>query len=829
MTDDASRTPAEASVDTGSPDTASVRIVDAPRLRIHRPSDFINLAVAVVGIVLVLLLGAYASGTTAGITADVQGIAKVLRSVLVAPTNVLEGILTFGVPAAVVITLFLRREPRRIVESLAALALGIAAALIAAETTRRWGTSDLIHSLSITTDGVTRVTMPAYLAGLAAMLTTAGRRRSNRAIAGSWTALWIGLTIGVIGSLVTVSAAFVTVLIGRALGLTARYVLGSANDRAYGTTLVEAIRRAGFDVKRLSRIDPDGDFVPNGLDPVSAALGHTRQGRVYDLVTREGHRLIAVALDGDQQVTDTLSKFWRTGRLRGLESRPDLSLRSTAEGTALVSHAARSAGVRTPRVLGMAQSRDTMVLVYQRPIHCRPLSDLPPDDVSDDLLDAIWAEVNKAHKAGITHRSIWSETVLIGRDEQLGAPEVWLTSWEMGEVASGSLSRRLDVVQTIAMMAAKVGAKRAVDAAFRSLDETEVSASAPFLQAIVLPRPTRVEAKAKGPVLEEVREAILERLPEAPSAPENLTRFGLRTVLTFILLFVAAAIILTTFKAGDVMAAVRTASPLWAVIVFAWAILSFVGAALTVSAFSPVKLPFMTVVRAQITASYVSLAAPAGVGHAAVNLRLLTRRGVPRALGVATVALVQVSAFVTTILGLFVLSLVTGSPGTLSAHPSRSVLIGVGAAAAAVALSMLFPKIRAWVLAKIMPTIRQTLPRLVQILGQPWRFAIALVGNVLLTASYIGAFDAALRAFGYQFGLMDIAVLYLLSNAAGAIVPTPGGLGAVEATLAGGLTTAGIPVAIAGSAVVLFRAMTYWARVPLGYVAMRIMVAKNEF
>jgi uncharacterized membrane protein YbhN (UPF0104 family) len=477
----------------------------------------------------------------------------------------------------------------------------------------------------------------------------------------------------------------------------------------------------------------------------------------------------------------------------------------------------------------MAQSRDTMVLVYQRPSRCQPLSDLPTDEVSDRLLDAIWAEVIKAHRAGITHRAIWSETILVGRDEQSDAPEVWLTSWEMGEVASGVLSRRLDVVQVIAMMAAKVGAKRSVDAAFRNLDEAEISASSPLLQAIVLPRPTRVEAKAKGPILEEVREAILERLPEAPAEPEKLTRFGLRTVVTFGLVFVAAIIILTTFKAGDVMAAIRTASPLWAVIAFAWGILSFVGAAMTVAAFSPVRLKFMTVVRAQLTASYVSIAAPAGVGHAAVNLRLLTRKGVPRALGVATVALVQVSAFVTTVLGLVVLSLVTGSTSTLASRPSRSVLVGVGAAAAAVAIALALPRIRTWILAKVMPTIRQTLPRLVQILGQPWRFAVALVGNVILTASYIGAFDASLRAFGYQFGLMKTAVLYLLSNAAGSLLPTPGGVGGVESTLAVGLTGAGIPVAIAGSAVVLYRALTYWIRIPLGYVSMRVMQAKKEF
>ncbi len=823
MTEDAPSAPAEAPVDT-----ASIQLVDAPRSRIHRLSDFVNLAAALVGIVLVLLLGTYASATTAGITSDVQGFAEILRRVLVAPVNVLEGILTLGVPTAVVVALILRREPRRIVEALGSLALGIVAALVAAETTRRWGTPDLVNSLSITHDSMTDVTMPAYLAGIAALLTTAGRRRANRAISISWTVLWIGLAISVISSLVTVSAAFVTVLIGRALGLVARYALGSANDRAYGAVLIDAIRRAGYQTRRIVRIDADGDFVPDGLDPIASAMGHTRQGRVYDLTTREGHHLIAVALDGDQQVAGNLLRFWRTGRLRGLETRPDLSLRHTAESTALVSHAARTAGVRTPRVLGMAQSRDTMVLVYQRPTSCRPFADLAPAEVSDEVLDAIWFEVQKAHKAGISHRSIWSETVLVGEDELVGLPVVWLTSWELGEVATGTLSRRVDVAQVIAMTAAKVGAERAVAAAFRHLDEAEISATSPLLQAIVLPRATRMEAKARGKLLDDVRGQILEKLPEAPSAPENITRFGLRTVLTIVLGLVAVIAILTSFKANEVVDAISHASPFWALMVFVWAVLSFVGAALVVTSFSPVKLAFLRVVRAQIAASYVSLAAPAGVGHAAINLRLLTRKGVSRPLALATVALVQVSAIATTVAGLFVLSLVTGSNGTLVQLPSRAVLAGLGITAAVVALAMAFPRIRAWMMAKVMPTIRQTLPRLVQVLGQPRRLGVALVGNLLLTASYIGAFDAAIRAFGYQFGLMDVAVVYLLSNAAGAVSPLPGGLGTVEAALIAGLKVAGVPVAVAAPMVFLFRGLTYWARIPMGYVSMRMMQNRNE-
>jgi uncharacterized protein (TIRG00374 family) len=423
---------------------------------------------------------------------------------------------------------------------------------------------------------------------------------------------------------------------------------------------------------------------------------------------------------------------------------------------------------------------------------------------------------------------VTSETVLLGEDEQTGLPEVWLTSWEMGEVASGPLSRRVDTVQVIAMMAAKVGPKRAVDAAFRALGEAEVSASAPFLQAIVLPRATRIEAKARGPVLSDVRSEILERLPEAPPAAENITRFGLRTVLTIVLGLVAAVLILSTFKTQEVLTAIGAASPWWAASVFLWALLSFAGAALAMIAFSPVKLPPVRVFLAQVAAAYVALVAPAGIGPAAINLRLLTRRGVARPLAVATVALVQVSSIFVTLVGLFAISLITGSEGALVSLPSRPVLIGLSLAAFAVALAMVFPRVRSWVAARIKPTIRQTWPRLVQVLGQPWRLALGLLGNLILTASYIAAFDAALRAFGYQLGIMDIAVLYLVGNAAGAVIPMPGGLGPVEVALFTGLTTASVPAAVATSVVVLFRALTYWARIPLGYFAMRVMRSKGE-
>lgn len=823
MAGDRSATGPETSIDLGT-----VHIVDSPTQRTHQVSDLVKLAATLMGTALVLFIGAYASGTTAGITQDVQGFYDALKGLLVAPVNILEGAVTMVVPIVVILALAIRREPRRILESLVGLGFGIIAVILAAEGARRWGTTELVDSLSITADGLTDVTMPAYLAGVAGMLTAAGRRRVLRPVAVSWSVLWIAVAVAAISGFVTLPAALSSILIGRSAGLATRFALGSATDRAYGDALVDGIRRAGFEPKRIVRVDPHREFDDSKVDAVSRALGRSRHGRVYEMATIEGHHLMVTALDGDRVAAGSLAKIWRSFRVRGIDSRPDLDLRRAAESTALVSHAARNAGVRTARLLGMAQSRDTMLLVFQKPGKCSAFSDLSPDEASDEVLDSIWAEVQKAHKAGITHRALTSNTVLVCHGEDGEAPTVWLSGWEMGEVASGTFSRSVDGVQLIAMLAGKVGAKRAVDSAFRAMSELEVAALAPFLQTVLLPRPTRIETRARGKVLRDVRAAILDRLPEAPTDPQRITRFSLLKVVTLVLGIVAGFALLATIKPDEVVAAVRGASPIWVLVVAGWTVLTFVGASLALIAFSPVKLPFIRVFLAQVAASFMALAMPAGVGPAIVNLSLLTKRKVTRPLAVATVALVQVSGFIATVIGLVSLSLIAGDSTALSKLPSGSVLMTIAVVAVVVALALAFPRVRAWAASKIMPTVRQTWPRLAGVLARPWSLALGIFGNLLLTASFVGAFYASLRAFGQEPSIISIAILYLLGSAAGAAVPTPGGLGAIELALTTGLVGVGIPAAVAGATVILFRTITYGARIPLGYAAMKYLQKKKE-
>jgi glycosyltransferase 2 family protein len=87
---------------------------------------------------------------------------------------------------------------------------------------------------------------------------------------------------------------------------------------------------------------------------------------------------------------------------------------------------------------------------------------------------------------------------------------------------------------------------------------------------------------------------------------------------------------------------------------------------------------------------------------------------------------------------------------------------------------------------------------------------------------------ASVRALGVDtVPIASLAVVYLTSSALGSVVPTPGGLGAVEAAMSAGLTAAGLPGAKAVAAVLLFRTVTFWLPVPAGWAAMHFLQRRD--
>src|SRR5690606_14657437 len=116
---------------------------------------------------------------------------------------------------------------------------------------------------------------------------------------------------------------------------------------------------------------------------------------------------------------------------------------------------------------------------------------------------------------------------------------------------------------------------------------------------------TRQEARDHKGVLAEVREALLARLPAADFVPARLVRFGARTVLMIVLTIVAVTAVITSISFDEIAEALDTAQPWWAAVAFGLGLVTFLGSALALVAFAPVRLPLWRTTMVQAAAAFV--------------------------------------------------------------------------------------------------------------------------------------------------------------------------------------------------------------------------------
>ena len=168
--------------------------------------------------------------------------------------------------------------------------------------------------------------------------------------------------------------------------------------------------------------------------------------------------------------------------------------------------------------------------------------------------------------------------------------------------------------------------------------------------------------------------------------------------------------------------------------------------------------------------------------------------------------------------------------GTTQDHslrpPDWVFLVIAGLVAAALAM-LAAPPGRRLLQARIAPMLGQVIPRLLDVAQQPVKLAQGIGGTLLLSVGYILCLSASVRALGGSLSLASVAVVYLTGSAVGSIMPTPGGLGAVEAALSAGLSAAGLSGATAISTVLLFRTLTFWLPVPIGWGALNYLQRKQ--
>ncbi|MEV7322902.1 lysylphosphatidylglycerol synthase domain-containing protein [Streptomyces sp. NPDC093970] len=846
---------------------------DEPLLpaRVHRPSDLMRLLVGVLAIAVLLGIAAFAHGTTSGLEQDINKGTGQAPDLLIKIAGLASSIAILLVPVAFAIERLIKRDGLRIADGVLAAVLAHGVTLATDLWVARAAPGSIQEALTQPSPGdIHALTDPVhgYLAPVIAYMTAVGMSRRPR-----WRAvLWIVLTLDAFSMLVTgyttPFSIILTVLIGWTVAYGTLYAVGSPNVRPTGRTLLAGLRHVGF--------HPVGAAREEALDTENGD-----RGRRYFVTLEDGPPLDVTVVDREQQAQGFFYRAWRNLTLRGFATRSSLqSLRQALEQEALLAYAAIAAGANAPKLIATSElGPDAVMLVYEH-TGGRTLDSLADEEITDELLRHTWHQVQALQSRRIAHRRLAGDAILVDR-----SGKVILTDLRGGEIAAGELLLRMDVAQLVTTIGLRVGAERAVASAVGVLGPDAVADCLPMLQPIALTRSTRAtlrrlareraqrerdavleasrqakqaraeeaekpdkktvraeqraEKRALDDALEEAREEdlltqirhqVLRIRPQAPVEPARLERVRPRTLISLIAGAIGAYYLLTQLTHIEFGPLVANAQWGWVIAAVLFSALSYVAAAMALLGFVPERVPFVRTAAAQVAGSFVKIVAPAAVGGVALNTRFLQRAGVRPGLAVASVGASQLFGLGCHILMLLSFGYLTGTEKTPSLSPSRTVIAGLLTVAVLVLVVTSVPFLRKFVSTRVRSLFAGVVPRMLDVLQRPQKLVTGIGGMLLLTACFVMCLDASIRAFGDQgtsLSIASVAVVFLAGNALGSAAPTPGGVGAVEATLTVGLIAVGLPKEVAAPAVLLYRLLTLWLPVLPGWLAFNHLSRKG--
>ncbi|TDE08780.1 lysylphosphatidylglycerol synthase domain-containing protein [Jiangella asiatica] len=781
-------------VDAPEPSADEI-VVDEPPLppRTRRPADVLFLLVVTAAMTGLVAMSIIAERTMTAITADLADLNVRVPGSVVGIVDFTASLAGVVVPPVLVAVLMIRGRIRTTVELLVAGVVASAAAALVSE----WLTSGqapgrLHDSLVPVVDGADGTPVPAYPALLVAVVTVVSRLDVKRFRQVAIFAVAGGFAVQMLRGEATVGGMLIAIGIGLAAGLLVRVIGGQPSLAPSGQMIAQALENAGYQVTAL-RADPAGE------------------DRHLTAETPKG-KLTVLVLDRNHEGAGTFARF--IDRLRTREEvlpRQTVTMRDTIDRITLQSLAVARAGVRTPPLRTVLRvDGDSVAIVYDH-VPGRPLAELSEDDVTDDLLLDLWRQLGLLRRNDIAHRRLSARTVLVA-----DGGDVWLLSPSGGEVAATDVAIRADLAQALTAVSIVVGPDRAVDSAIDVLGADVVRSAIPLLQPLALTPGTREHVKGHREVLVGLRDRLVERTGSPPE-PARLQRVRPLSLLTGVGTVVAVYFVGTQLSDVSFGELWERTDWRWLFLAVALVASNYLAMAVGMLGFVPDRVPFWRVVAAQVSISFLRLLAPTAVSNVAINIRLLTKAGVAAPLAAASVAANQVAQVAVTFPLLAVLAVVSGYtavPGLPSAGTLMLVL-GLLLAAAVVAL---IPAVRARLSELWRDFAERGLPRLLDVFTDPRKLAMAVGGILAQSVSLILCFYACVRAVGESVSIAGLAVVQLVGNTLGTAVPTPGGLGAVEAALTAGVSTLGVTTTAAVTAVLVFRLVSFWLPIIPGWV-----------
>lgn len=637
----------------------------------------------------------------------------------------------------------------------------------------------------------------AYLCGATAVLVCASPWLTTR-----WRrAGWIFLAAAVAARILTATEVpirlGVMLTVGAACGSLVLVVFGGPRRRVDVDAVATALAEVGLPSREVRETSGDGDV------PTFAVTGE--DGRVRT----------ATVLGRDQRDSDLLLQAWHALTRRGLDHVAAVgSPMRAVERQALALSLFGSAGAAVPTLVAVAETDgEAAVLVTGQPDGV-PLADLPDDRIDDGLLDAVWREVAILQRRRMAHRALDARHVLVtdGR--------ITLATPRQADLQASDEVLGADVAELLASLAAVVGAERAVAAAARELPPERLAGAVPLVQPAVLSRATRRAVRDKRAVTD-LRDHLadvagVEHVEVAPVS--RITVKGIVSLVGSLVLGYYLISLASDWQ--DIWTAFTEADLSYAVPIIVLTAGTHVTGAMSLLGAVPTPLPLMRTTAVMFGQAFLNRFTPANAGGMAMRVRYLQLNGQDTTVAAASVALTSAASGAMQAIFIVVFFIWGGTSDKLSDFrlpDMGTILIVVLAAGVVLSLVLYSSWGRRVVRPRLAGAVAEVRGSLGTLARDPSKLALLFGGAGLGKLLTIICFWLSVLAFGVDMTFPKAGALYMVANTVGSAVPSPGGVGGIEAALTAVLIGYGVDSGAAAGAVLFFRVLTFWLPTLPGY------------
>lgn len=767
----------------------------------RRTSDILRLIVAAIVLIVVVVSSLITRGDWVALEKSISGIVSVLTPTQAGLVYLAYGIAILALPFMILLGLLAARQWRLLwayatAAAISFLALSVSENGIAAPTWHFDRGERLDSLLSQFLDD------PRWIAMLAAVLTVSGPWLPAR-----WRRWWWLLLLAFVPIHLVVSAV-----------VPARAVLGLATGWFVGSLVVWV---AGTPALVVPLEDAARMLQRRGVRVTAMRVVRPASRGPLELLASADGEIIVDLYGPNQRSAGLLREFWRKIRLRSEETAP---LQLSAHR--MVEHR----GLMTVTVDGLGLSNSSTIAVAPLDRDWTMYAGTPPrgttlDQCSDRIAVAdVWAALHALHSEGISHGDLRAAQITVV-DEAIR-----FGGFHFAEYGASDVQLQSDIAQLLATTTDLYGSHAAVGAAINAFGADAVLVASRRLSASALPKRIRDAVTDSKAVMSSARDEIRTQTGADEIRAESITRFSrsqiIQLVLLVALVYVAYPFISTV---PTFFSELRSLDWAWALLGLAASMLTYIGAAAALWACADGLTSMWKLTVMQFANTFAATTTPAGVGGLALSTRFLQKAGLGGVRATTAVALQQSVQVIVHVVLLLFFTAVAGTSADLSHFvPSATVLYLVaGVVLGALGLFLFIPKLRHWLGASLRPKLLEVLADLKAVAREPKRLAIITLGCGATTLGGAFALWASVHAFGGEVSFITVTVVTMIGGTLASAAPTPGGVGAVEAALIGGLAAFGIPSAVAVPGVLLYRVLTCWLPVFIGWPVMHWLARKN--